>query len=283
MRTYRKLLLAAALCSTMAGNAAFAQSAPAEHPLGSSWADVTAMPDFFTGNWQSRTTFLDHPSDVLLTPEAQEYVAQYQPIEDIPFAGPGCPTPGMPIVQRLGSPLKFFYEPGLIAIYIENSSLTRFIRLNQPLPTEEPNPSFLGTSVGHFEGDTLVVESIGFDRTLMQYANLPGQGTGDFVLPPEVVFGPHGPNLKLVERMRLLDSERLEIRLTVYDDTIWTAPYESRPLQLFIRNRGEHGQPHEWVCSSVPDPIEYSTSDNSSVMEDPAVVLQRIIESEGRH
>lgn len=277
----KTLLLAVALTTSLAGLPAHAQSAPADHPLGSEWSDVTAMPDFFTGNWQSRTSFLDNPSDVPLTPEAQAFVEQYEPIADIPFAGPGCPTPGMPIVQRLGSPLKFFFEPGLIAIYIENSSLTRFIRLNAPLPTEEPNPTFLGTSVGHFEGDTLVVESIGFGNTLMQYATLPGQGTGPFVLPPEVVFGPHGPNLKLVERIRLLDAERLEIRLTVHDDTVWTAPYESEPVQIFFRNRGEAGWPNEWVCSSLPDPLEYRSDENGSVMQDPAEVLRQIIESEG--
>jgi hypothetical protein len=36
----------------------------------------------------------------------------------------------MPIIQRAGSPLKFFFEPGLIAIYMENDSATRFIKVN---------------------------------------------------------------------------------------------------------------------------------------------------------
>ncbi len=102
----RKTLLAAALCSAMLPLPAAAA------PLGSSWADVTKMPDFFTGIWQSMSSFLDNPSDVPLTPEARAHVARFQPIEDIPFAGPGCKPPGLPIVQRLGAPLKFFYESG---------------------------------------------------------------------------------------------------------------------------------------------------------------------------
>ncbi len=172
--------VAVALCSAL-----LALPAGGAEPLGSRWADVTKLPDFFTGNWQSMQSFLDNPSTVPFTAQAQAYIAHYKPIEDIPFAGPGCKTPGMPIVQRLGSPLKFFYEPGMIAIYIENSSMTRFIKLNGK-HSARPNPTFLGESVGHFEGDTLVVDSVGFDDILLQYGDLPGKGTGPFVLPPEV-------------------------------------------------------------------------------------------------
>ena len=193
-------LLAVALCSAM-----LALPAVAAAPLGSSWADITKLPDFFTGNWQSMSSFLDNPTKVPFTAQAQAYIAHYKPIEDIPFAGPSCKTPGMPIIQRLGSPLKFFYEPGMIAIYIENSSMTRFIKLNGK-HSARPNPTFLGESVGHFEGDTLVVDSVGFDDILLQYGDLPGKGTGPFVLPPEVIFGPHGPNLRMVERIRLTRS-----------------------------------------------------------------------------
>ena len=265
-----KALLAVALCSTL-----LALPATAAAPLGSKWADVTKMPDFFTGNWESRESFLDNSaSAVPYTAQAQAYVAGYKPIADIPFAGPGCKTPGMPIVQRLGSPLKFFYEPGMIAIYIENSSMTRFIRLNAK-HSAQPNPTFLGESVGHFEGNTLVVDSIGFDEILLQYGTLPGQGNGRFVLPPDVIFGPHGPNLRLVERIRLLDPDTLEDQLTVYDDTVWTKPFVSNAGRIFKRNHGDKGLPHEWVCSS-DDTLTFDPVKDRTVTEDPAEVLKRL-------
>jgi len=263
-----KTLLALALCSAM-----LALPAAAE-PLGSSWADVTKLPDFFTGNWQSRTSFLDNPSNVPFTAQAQAYIARFKPIQDIPFAGATCKTPGMPIVQRLGSPLKFFYQPGMIAIYIENSSMTRFIKLNAE-HSARPNPTYLGESVGHFEGNTLVVDSVGFDDVLIQYGDLPGQGTGPFVLPPEAIFGPHGPNLRMVERIRLVDPETLEDQLTIYDDTIWKQPYVSTPVQIFKRNRGDDGWPHEWVCSSA-DILTFDPAQNKTIVEDPAEVLKRL-------
>lgn len=244
--------------------------------LGTKWSDITKLPDFFSGNWQSVTSFLDANVSTPLTPKAKAYADSYKGIEDIPFAGPGCKTAGMPLIQRLGSPLKFFYEPGLIAIYIENSSMTRFIRV-EGKHQDRPNPSYLGDSIAHFEGDTLVVESIAFNNDIMfQYANFPGKGTGGFVLPPESIFGPHGPNMRMVERIRLLDPDTLEIKLTVYDDTVWTKPYVAND-QIFKRNTGDFGLPVEWVCgNSDADPLEFDPVTNETVIEDPAEVLKRL-------
>lgn len=244
--------------------------------LGTKWSDAAKLPDFFTGNWQSVTSFLDRNVTTPLTPKAQAYAKSYKGIEDIPFAGAGCRTAGMPLIQRLGSPLKFFYQPGLIAIYIENSSMTRFIRVDGK-HAERPNPSYLGDSIGHFEGDTFVVESIGFNDDIMfQYANFPGKGTGFFVLPPESIFGPHSPNMRMVERMRLLDPDTLEIKLTIYDDTVWTKPYVAND-QIFKRNTGDYGLPVEWVCgSSDADPLEFNPATNETEIEDPAAVLKRL-------
>lgn len=280
-----KDLLAAALCSAVIAVPLAAQARPARAParavaaanlpLGSSWGDVSKLPDFFTGNWQSVTSFLDANPKTPLTPKARAHADSFKPLEDIPFAGAGCKTAGMPMVQRLGSPLKFFFEPGLIAVYIENSSMTRFLKVNGKHP-ERPNPSYLGDSVAHWEGDTLVVESISFvDDTLTQYTNFPGQGTGGFVLPPESVFGPHGQDMRMVERMRLLDPDTLEIQLTIFDDTIWTEPYVAN-RQIFKRNRGDAGLPAEWVCGSAPDPLSFNPLTNQSEMDDPAAVLERL-------
>jgi hypothetical protein len=250
-------------------------------PLGSVWGDVARMPDFFSGNWMNMQSFLDKANDTPLTPAAKAYAAKYKPIEDIPFAGPGCRTAGMPLVQRLGMPIKFFYEPGMIAIYIENSSMTRFIKLGGK-HTQEPNPTYLGESIGYFEGDTLVVDSTGFnDDILLQYTNLPGKGLSPFILPPDSVFGPHGPNLRMVERMRLLDPDTLEIKMTVYDDTVWAKPYVADD-RIYRRQRGANGWPNEWVCGTVDDPLEFDPKLNHSVMEDPEAVLKRLKEKDGK-
>jgi len=266
----RRLIVGAALAVAM-----HAVPASAAEPPGSAWNDVTRLPDFFTDNWQSRSRMLDVLVDVPYTDKARDYVARYKPVTDIPFAGSGCQSPGMPLVQRLGSPLKFFYQPGMIAIYIENVSMTRFIKLNAE-HSARPNPTYLGESVGHFEGDTLVVDTVGFvDEIVLQYGALPGAAEGMGFDISKSIFGPHGPNLRLVERMRLLDADTLEIQLTIFDDTVWQKPYVWTPAQIFKRNRGENGWPREWTCSSA-NVMPFDVEQNRVILRDPVDVLKEL-------
>jgi hypothetical protein len=79
----------------------------------------------------------------------------------------------------------------------------------------------------------------------------------------------------MVERIRLVDPETLEDQLTIYDDTIWKQPYVSTPVQIFKRNRGDDGWPHEWVCSSA-DILTFDPAQNKTIVEDPAEVLKRL-------
>ena len=101
------------------------------------------------------------------------------------------------------------------------------------------------------------------------------------VQPHDAVFGPHGPNLRMVERFRLLDADTLELQTTVYDDTIWTEPYVSRPAHIFKRSRGEAGLPREWVCATS-DPIEFDAGSDQTIMQDPAEVLRRLQEGDAK-
>lgn len=231
--------------------------------LGSSWTDVTKMPDFFTGNWQSASGMVDgYNANIGYTDKAKEYIAKYKPKSDIPLANETCKTAGMPIVMRSSTPVKFMYEPGMISIYMEHASQTRFIFLNQePVST---NPTYLGNSTGHFEGDTLIVESTGFaDDIVFQYGAQPGANMSPLALGPPTdtaaggeeqtflsmaIFGPHGPNMRMVERMRLSDPNTLEVKTTIYDDTVFTTPYEAE-THYYKRQTGKLGKPQEWVCT----------------------------------
>jgi len=236
--------------------------------LVSSWADVSKMPDFFTGNWMSVSSMVDGPVKVEYTDKAKQYIAKYKPKADIALANATCKLPGMPIVQRASSPIKFLYEPGMIAIYMEHASQTRFIFLNQPAVSS--NPTYLGNSTAHFEGDTLVVDSNGFaDDIVFQYGATasttpgfapgsdpaPGPGaasgsssSGEHTFLSNAIFGPHGPNMRMVERMRLTDPNTLEIKTTIYDDSVFTTPYEAE-TRYWKRQTGNDGKPQEWVCT----------------------------------
>jgi len=149
------------------------------------WADAAKMPDFFTGMWMTFSPMVDGSEKVNVpyTDAAQKYVDAYKPKRDLPYAQDGCLTPGLPVAMRSG-PIKFAYSPGLITIYMQGTGHTRFIRMNQPMGTT--TPKYYGSSVGHWEGDTLVIESQDFlNEISFQYGVGPG-------LPPDSSSGPIG-------------------------------------------------------------------------------------------
>ena len=129
--------------------------------LGSTWADAAKMPDLFSGMWMTFSGMVegDEKLNVPYTAKAQKYVAAYKPKRDIPYAQEGCRSPGLPIAMRSG-PIKFTYAPGLISIYMQAVGHTRFIKMNQQ--QGKTSPKYYGNSVGHWEGDTLVVETEDF-------------------------------------------------------------------------------------------------------------------------
>lgn len=77
-----------------------------------------------------------------------------------------------------------------------------------------------GYSVGHLEGDTLVVETIGFDERswLDKYGY------------------PHSEQMHLVERYRRLDADTLELTMTLTDPVVYTKPWQS-DVKLYKLNR----------------------------------------------
>jgi hypothetical protein len=264
--------------------------------LGSTWADAGKMPDLFSGIWMTLSSFVeaDAKLNVPYTAKAQKYVDAYKFRRDIPYAEEGCQTPGLPIAMRTG-PIKFTYAPGLISIYMQAVGHTRFIKMNQQ--QGKTSPKYYGNSVGHWEGDTLVVETSDFlPEITFQYGvgkGLPDAGTvgtigpggGPAVAGPsgvaalaKAIWGPHGEGMHMVERMRLVNPQTLEVNLTIYDDTVWTRPYVTatrnfRRIQKGISEMGPFsGEPEEWVCtvsitSFDPDTNTYKDKDPEEMVK----------------
>jgi hypothetical protein len=270
--------MAVALSLLVAGNAP-AEEAAASSGFGSQWGDASKMPNFFGGMWMSTGPMVDSAVQVGYTEKAKKFIAKYKPSKDLPYAGIGCKTPGMPIIQRSGMDLKFQFSPGLLSIYIENASMTRFIHLNAK-HRKDSDPTFLGESIGHFEGDTLVVDTVNFrDDIVLQYGlvnpKLPAMTVGGPSGPSyaNVLFGPHGPNLRMVERIRLHDPDTLEVKMTVYDDTVFTGPYEA-PVQTYSRLTGEDAWPREWQCA-ISEIMYYDPAKDESVSISPEEALKK--------
>jgi hypothetical protein len=265
-------LVALVLTAAPSGEARAAAVPQSKEEQAKAWREIATLPDFWQGSWQSISPIADDfPTPPDYTPSALDYVKRYKPVEDSPFAN--CKPLGLPFVMNIGGmPMKFLQSPGMIALYIESSGMTRFIHTDRQQHSERPNPTYLGESIGHWEGDTLVVDSTGFvPDTLFQIGRLDKKARvqGDPSPMAGVIFGPHGPNLRLVERMRLVDFKTLDVQTTIYDDTVFKRPY-SLPARRYIRGIERRNEPQEWACTDNRDyfnpatgKLEYNVKDKA--------------------
>jgi hypothetical protein len=215
MRTQTRDLSAAAAVvlvtalSTMLNGVAAAQQFTPKAPTAADWAALAKLPDF-TGVWEAAGGAAGAASRPALTSayEAKWKAYQAAPPEDSESAN--CLPPGMPRIMGQPYPMEFLLTPGKVTIVIEAYTQVRHIYTDgRPLP-EDPDLEFHGTSVGRWEGDTLVVETIGFSPLT------------------EIERGlPHSGEMRIVERFRLTDPDTMSIQTTITDPDVLAAPYVS--------------------------------------------------------
>jgi hypothetical protein len=110
-----------------------------------------------------------------------------------------------------GNGIRIAQSPNEVMITYEMIHETRVIKLDGR-PHIDTVPQFMGNSRGHWEGDTLVVETTGFqERTSLGQA-------------------PSSPKAKTTERIRRVDPEMIEYRITVDDPDTYTAPFTVRTM-----------------------------------------------------
>ncbi|MGB6941839.1 MAG: hypothetical protein WBE37_05565 [Bryobacteraceae bacterium] len=127
--------------------------------------------------------------------------------KDDPFLR--CFPLGMPIFDTYPSPRKIVQTPGLILMLNENDTDFRQIFTDGRKLPEDPQPSWLGYSVGTWEGDTLVVDTAGFnDRGWLDSDG-----------------HTHSEDLHLTERFHRLNFGRMELQLTLDDPKTFTKPF----------------------------------------------------------
>jgi hypothetical protein len=134
-------------------------------------------------------------------------------------------------------PRKMIQLPGLLVILFERNTEYRQIFMDgRPLP-EDPQPGFNGYSVGKWDGDTLVVESIGFKDGL--WLDISGTPLTDAA--------------KVTERFRRPNFGNLEIEITIDDPKAYTKPWSIQVNQTialdtdmleFVCQENEKDVPH---------------------------------------
>ena len=143
-----------------------------------------------------------------------------------------CVPDGLPRLLATPYPFEIVYgPPGRITMIYELGHQVRSIGLGQKLPGDEelvPYPWYNGHSVGHFEGDTLVVESAGFNEKTFVDA------TG----------APHGDGLHTIERIRKTSPTELEDVVTVHDPEYYSRDWQAR----FVYTQRNDLRIEDYVC-----------------------------------
>ena len=123
-----------------------------------------------------------------------------------------CLLPGVPRVTTVGLfPMQIVQTPKTIVMIYEYLNAFRIIAINARHP-DDLEPTFMGDSVGHWEGDTLVVDVTAFnDKTWLV-------STGTF----------HSDKLHVTERYRRVDADTIQYEATMDDPSVLTMPWVYR-------------------------------------------------------
>jgi hypothetical protein len=120
-----------------------------------------------------------------------------------------CLPSGYPEKDAVTSPWKIVQTPGLVIILYESRTIFRQIFTDGRKLPVDPNPNWQGYSIGHWDGDTLVVETAGSNGKAWMDTN--GHPVTDA--------------LKLTERFHRRDMGHLDLEITIDDPKAYTKPW----------------------------------------------------------
>ena len=174
---------------------------------------------------------------------------------DKDLAGISMPEPketclplGVPHILQQNGVMEILPTPDLVVFLYVRTRQARFIHLNVGHPANL-TPDYYGHSIGHWEGDTLVVDTIGLDDST----------------PTDVFATPHTNELHVVERYRITDNgTALRADIVVEDPGAFTTPWKayapySRAMDSFWEyvcqenNRLPDGSIIEMPIDTTPD------------------------------
>jgi hypothetical protein len=193
--------------------------------------DVPRMADGkpdLSGVYNFAPRAVDAPPE--LKPGAEKYKVVRGPKDAGVYAD--CMPTGVPLAYFVPYQWQIVQGRDKVAILYEYVHMFRTVPIGGVHPVD-PDPTWMGDSVGHWEGDTLVVDTIAFnDKT-----ELPGGFR-------------HTEALHVVERFRRIDFDHLQWDATIEDPNVFTKPWTlSRTFPL----RGDLERVDEYVCENNRD------------------------------
>jgi hypothetical protein len=190
-------------------------------------SDPPLKPEYF-GEWRAASE------------RTAELIADGLPPVD---SNSACLPQGMPGMMMAMFPMEVLETPGQVTFIQEAYNQVRRVYLDEDLvAAEDAEPRYSGHSVGRWEGDTLVVETVG----VKDYARFRGV--------------PHSMSMRIVERIRLVGDEHMENVVTVTDPEYLTEPW----TWTWMYRRWPGYKIQEYVC------------ENNKYYEDPELGYQRL-------
>jgi hypothetical protein len=140
-----------------------------------------------------------------------------------------CLPDGMPTMMLAMFPMEVLQTPGQVTIVQEAYNQVRRIYLNEKqIPIEDAEPGYWGHSVGHWQGDTLLVDTVGIKE------NVRFRGV------------PHSDQMRIHERIHMAAADFFEDQITVEDPVYLTGPWSF----AYAYKRLPHYKMLEYVCDS---------------------------------
>ena len=234
------VVMSALLVCVLAGTAALvqAQSAPAR-TISGAWVPMGG------GRGADPKLAPPPPTPIVLKPAYQKAYDQRRAADQEatkrgePPATPAvlCLPYGMPRMMTVASyPIEILQTPGQVTIVTEAFSEVRRVYLDQPqIPIDEVPPGYYGHSVGRWEGDTLVIDTVGIKESVPSYNMLP-----------------HSDRMRITERIRLVTPDVLHDQITIEDPVVLEKPFT---YTLAFRRLADYKMV-EFVCENNREYID---------------------------
>jgi hypothetical protein len=243
-RSWRAVVFAA--CLALAGIAQAAQNAKFDpRDLNGSWNRYPDTSDRVDRSVEPPPP--DLPPPPLKAPHFEQWQARQKAVAEANARGEPpvtnyvrCIPDGMPAVMSAMFPMEILQSPGRVTIIQEAYNQVRRIYLDQKqLPIEDAEPGFWGHSVARWEGDTLVVDTVGIKENV-RFRDVP-----------------HSNQMRISERLRLKSADRLENQVTVTDPVYFSKPWS----WTWEYSRKPGYKLYEYVCE---DNREYADPDTGA-------------------
>jgi hypothetical protein len=203
------------------------------HPAAPAGTDLS-------GIWQSpRDTISFTSTDPPMQPWAAEKFKANKPAYG-PRSTPDstdpilrCLPPGVPRIMLMPFPMQIVQAPGEVIMIFEYDHYVRQIYMDRHEHPKDLSPTWMGDPIGKWEGNTLVVDTVGFnDKAWL-----------------DQVGHPHSDALHLIERIHRVDHDTLQDDMTIDDPKAYTKPWTGQ--QVYKLRPGWHLI--EYVCEDNMD------------------------------